>query len=178
VQNMYRTSYADCTTRFASPRGSLCAWSPARFSSPLDLDAIFHLREVGTIRLRGEQNTSYGFHADLLTASGSCPSGHVLYKAPISMRPSTNARWRGTDPALNITACTAPAIVSARPDWCAFRAGCEKHSTSALRKLCSVSAEGINHRVHEGEPGLNQSSPAQSAETWEPCSPIIDSARF
>jgi len=49
------------------------------------------------IKLSGENNTSYGFHADLLTASGSCqrrPTSSI--RQPISMRPSTNARWRGT----------------------------------------------------------------------------------
>jgi len=49
------------------------------------------------IKLSGRTNTSYGFHADLLTASGRVrrrPTSSI--RQPISMRPSTNARWRGT----------------------------------------------------------------------------------
>jgi len=77
------------------------------------------------IKLSGRTNTSYGFHADLLTASGSCqrrPTSSI--RQPISMRPSTNAR--GVErPGVEhrLARRRRRDCLGKRPDWCAFRAG-------------------------------------------------------
>jgi hypothetical protein len=96
-----RMSCADCTTRFASPRGKL-----VRVVTGEILDVALDLRRSSPPSESGKSIKLSGENKHMLWIPRGFAHGfRVVSEArtwstrqPISMRPSTNARWRGTIP--------------------------------------------------------------------------------